>query len=230
MTCRTSITRLREVWLARAGLGLAALALGACSGPVSEGPSRTETRNVGDFHSLNISGTADARISVGPATSLTITAGENILKNVSTKVQGGMLLVESQQGWWWNRGDVRLQITMPVLQEVVVGGAGKINVEGAVGEALQLSLNGAGSVVAKGEIQALTVNINGAGKADLANLRTRAAKVVVNGAGDLTVHATDKLDAVVNGVGKVRYVGSPPALVTKVNGVGRIEQMAPPGP
>ena len=44
----------------------------------------------------------------------------------------------------------------------------------------------------------------------------------MNGAGRLLVHATHSLDAKLNGVGSIRYVGEPVSLRTEINGVGSI--------
>jgi hypothetical protein len=228
MMCRTSITRWRSQRLHGAVLALGgALLLTACSEPADNGPTRTETRSVGDFHSVRIGGAANATIQVGPASSLAVTAGEHTLENLTTEVRNGTLVVEQKNRWFWNGDDVSLAITVPVLRELTVSGAGNVDVQDARGESLQLSVHGAGDLTAAGEINSLSVNINGAGNADLSALRARSAKAVVNGAGNITVNATDELDAVVNGVGKVRYVGSPPKLDTQINGVGDVSQVSP---
>lgn len=232
MTSRTSTTRLRSDVL-RGGAGvLAALLLAACGGAFEEGPARTEARDVGGFHSVNLRGAADASIRVGEAPSLSATADDATLRELRTEVRHGMLIVEQKGGWPWSRKGLKLDITVPELREVVISGAGDITVDGARGQSLELSLQGAGNLVAGGEIHSLTVHINGAGNASLAGLHAREARVVVNGTGDVTVRASDALDAVVNGVGSVRYLGTPPRLETQVNGVGgieRIEEPAGPG-
>jgi hypothetical protein len=100
-----------------------------------------------------------------------------------------------------------------------------VGVRAARGESLELSLQGAGNLTADGETDHLRVLINGAGNADLAALRARSARAVLNGAGNVTVHAVEELSATVNGVGSVRYVGSPPKLDTQINGVGDVVQV-----
>lgn len=228
MTCRTSITRLRRDAL-RGGAGvLAALLLAGCGGAFDDGPARTEARSVGDFHSVNVRGAADASIRVGEAAGLSVTANDAILEDLRTEVRHGMLIVEQKGGWIWSRKHLKLDITVPELREVVVSGAGDITVDGARGQSLELSLQGAGNLVAGGEIQSLTVHINGAGNASLGGLRAREARVVVNGTGDVTVNASEALDATVNGVGSVRYVGTPPRLETQINGVGGVERIEEP--
>lgn len=224
--CRTSTTRLRDSSLRRAAAGLAgALLLAACSGPASDGPATTETRTVGDFHALRVGGTANATIRVGPAPSVTVTASAGTLARLTTEVRNGTLVVEQKGGWFWNGDDVKLQITVPALREVTVNGAGNVEVQEARGESLRLTLQGAGNVVARGEVDQLDVTINGAGNGELSGLRARTVKAVVNGAGTVTVHAVEALDAVVNGVGKLRYVGSPAKLDTRINGVGNVSQI-----
>lgn len=227
MTCRMSITRLRRDSL-HAGAGVLLALLAGCGGAFEDGPARTEARSVGNFHSVNVRGAADASIRVGESTSLAVTAGDATLKDLRTEVRHGMLIVEHKGGWFWQRGRLKLDITVPELREVVISGAGDITVDGARGQSLELSLQGAGNLVAGGEIHSLTVHINGAGNASLAGLHAREARVVVNGTGDVTVHASEALDAVVNGVGSVRYVGTPPRLETQINGVGNIERIEEP--
>jgi hypothetical protein len=213
-------------WCALVAAVLAATALAGCDDrPFDAGPVRSETRNVGDFHSINIRGAASGSIRVGGATSLELTGGERTLENISTEVRDGRLIIDSKKGWLWHHGEVNLQVTVPVLREATISGAGNLGIENVQGDALELAVNGAGNIVAMGEIQSLTVHINGAGDADLAGLRAHNARVVVNGTGNVTVNAEDALSADVNGVGSVRHVGKPAALQTRVNGVGRVTQL-----
>jgi hypothetical protein len=201
--------------------------LAACSGPAGDGPVSTETRDIGDFQALRVGGAANATIRVGPAPSLTITASADTLASISTEVRNGTLVVEQKDRWFWSGDEVKLEITVPVLREVTVNGAGNVEVHEARGDALRLTLQGAGNLVARGEIGTLEVTINGAGNGELAGLRARAVKAVVNGAGSVTVHAVEELDAVVNGVGKLRYLGTPAKLDTRINGVGTVSQIPP---
>lgn len=52
----------------------------------------------------------------------------------------------------------------------------------------------------------------------------------VNGAGQMDVLATRRLEAQLNGVGSIVYAGNPPELVTTINGVGSISPAATPAP
>jgi hypothetical protein len=222
-----STTRWRSGFIRTALVALAtAAALAGCS-RMESGPVRTESRNVGDFHSVEVRGSADATVRVGPATSLSVTAGENMLAELTTEVRDGKLIVEQKRHLFWDNADVDLVVTTPALRAVTVLGAGNVEVHDARGESLRLGVNGAGNMTAMGEVDSLEVDINGAGNAELAGLKARKARAVLNGAGNLTVNASDELNAVVNGVGSVRYVGTPPKLDTQVNGVGDVSQVKP---
>lgn len=226
MMYRTCITRLRSRSFRSTVLALAGAALlAACNGTGPDGPKQTEARNVGDFHSVRIGGAASATIRVGPTTSVAVTADGKTLEGLTTEVRDGTLVIQQKKLWFWRGDDVHLEISVPSLREVTVNGAGNVEMHDVRGESLQLAVHGAGNLVARGEIGTLDVRINGAGDAELSGLRARSVKAVVNGAGNMTVHAVEELDAVVNGVGKLRYVGSPPRLDTQVNGVGDVSQI-----
>lgn len=224
MTYRTFITRWRDPRAGRAVLVCAgSLALLGCGMQMDPGPIRTETRSVADFQVIELSGAADASIQVGPAASLTITAGENTLRELKSEVRDGTLKLDMKHGWFGNRGEVKLQLTTPALRRLEIGGAGNIQIHDVRGDSLQLVLNGAGNITAKGEVQSLDVQLNGAGNADLVGLQAQGAKVIVNGAGNVDVRVASSLDAAVNGVGAVRYAGKLGDLKTSINGVGEIK-------
>ena len=65
------------------------------------------------------------------------------------------------------------------------------------------------------------VSIKGAGAISAGGLKAKRGKVTVEGAGQVTVHASDELDAEVSGAGMIWYIGSP-KLKSNVNGVGMI--------
>jgi hypothetical protein len=66
--------------------------------------------------------------------------------------------------------------------------------------------------------------MSGAGKVDLAELVVADAKVTVDGVGSVVVYPTDELDATMNGVGAIHYIGEPRKVTTHMNGLGTIGQ------
>jgi Putative auto-transporter adhesin, head GIN domain len=201
---------------------LAVLALAGCQAQDS-GPSTTEDRPVGTFHSIELEGAAQLDILVGPTPSLTVTGGPKALAAFTTRVDGDKLVLKSNSSLWKpNFGTVIVRVTTPQLQALKVSGAGEITVNGISGAALDVSFDGAASLEANGMVGTLTVQMNGAGKMDLSQLEAVSALVTANGAGSIDVNSTGSLDATVNGVGTINYYGKPAKVTTAINGVGSI--------
>ncbi len=216
MMCRTFTTRSLSAFAVIA-------VLGGCSGH-SSGPPTTEQRQVGDFHGIDLRGAADLDVTVGPATSVTVTADATTLARLQTEVHDGKLVIDHQRGWSWISGsNVKVQLVTPQLDELTISGAGDVSITGVKGAKLELKLNGAGNLKASGETQDLQANLSGAGSVDLSQLNAHDAQVSVNGAGELKVRATGALDATVNGVGSISYAGNPQPVKTQINGVGSIK-------
>lgn len=231
MTCRTSTTPSRDR-LARALLaGCAAIALSACGADTRE-PPRTERRGVDAFHSVDLRGAAEVTVQVGGPTSVEVTATPAALAGVRTTVHNGTLTIDHGTGpLLLGGGDaVKLAISVPELHAFAVNGAGNVRIDGVDGTALALVLQGAGQLVATGRTASLNARINGAGNMDLAGLEAIDATVAVNGAGHLSTRVGGSLQAEVNGVGAIRYAGSPQKLDTRINGLGSIAPASESGP
>jgi Putative auto-transporter adhesin, head GIN domain len=226
--CRTSITRWPEN-CARAALLVALTALAACSG--EHGQTLTEQRGVDAFHSVDLRGAADVSVTVGPATSVSLTAGAETLKGIETRVQNGVLIIDNEPGWrWFSRtGKLEVRIETPLLNALAVNGAGNVTITGVRGTALALALQGAGNLTAAGQTAALNARINGAGNMDLSQLVAGDASIAVNGAGSLAANVTGSLQATVNGVGSITYSGNPQKVEPQINGVGSIAPATPSG-
>jgi hypothetical protein len=215
--CRTSTTRWRSALAA-------SLLLAGCSGGASN-PIETQRREVTGFHAIELRGAGELTVTVGPASALSVTANRAVLDKLRTEVKDGRLYIEHEPGgWrWFSRGvTLKLVVATPALDGLQVNGAGNVSITGATGPALALELSGAGNLEAVGETGQLEARINGAGDMQLARLIARDAKVSVNGAGNMQVHATGALEATVNGVGSIQYAGNPQPVKSEINGVGSI--------
>ena len=200
-----------------------ALLLAGC-GAASSGPPVTQERGLDAFHSIDLRGAAELDVLVGPHQTVTLEAVPEELAHIKTTVVHGELVVEHDStGWLKLRdGHLKLRVTLPKLNALALNGAGHITVSGLAGGATSMVLSGAGDLEASGQLDTLTARLNGAGNADLSHLTAGSATVAVNGAGNLVVQATRSLDAKLNGVGSIHYLGKPEQLSTEINGVGSI--------
>lgn len=213
-----SITRLRRA--CGALLGVAWLA--GCSGP-PPGPMNDQTRTVDAFHAIELRGSGEAFVKVGKPQALVVSTQQSAHSRIVTRVQDGKLIVENVKGnWYHDRPTLRLQIDVPALDAVTLSGGTVLAIDDMTGPRLALSVKGAGSVRAAGEVSALKVQLDGAGSMDLTKLQAGDASVTVNGTGEIRLHVTGQLEATVNGVGNVKYAGNPREVVRHMNGIGSI--------
>jgi hypothetical protein len=213
-------------WSRRALRGAALLllsVLAACQ-RYEEGSQVTQNRGVDAFHSVELRGAATLDVLVGAQQSLVVEGGSRGLERLRTEVRNGRLVIESRGNWLWNQGTTRLRvrITVPQLRALELNGAGNITINGLDGGALALVLSGAGALEGGGRVETLTARVNGAGSIDLSRLEATDAEVAVNGTGSIDVNVTGRLDATVNGVGNIEYLGKPAQLNSSINGVGSI--------
>ena len=183
----------------------------------------TELRDIGSFDRIESNIGADIIVSIGATQSVSLTYDDNLIGYVTTKVRGRKLVVESSRSFSSSR-DCQIKIVVPQLEEVSVGGSGKIEVVGLDADRFAVEIDGSADVVASGEVGELVIEVNGSGNVDTRDLVAGEATVEINGSGDVHVMARDYLTATVNGSGDIVYTGNPGQVVKNVEGSGRIRR------
>jgi hypothetical protein len=153
-----------------------------------DGPRVTQTRDVDTFTRIDNDSSADVRLHVGEPLSVRVRAGEKVIDDVHTDVRDGVLRVRfDHSGFGGN--DVVVEASVPSLQGIDVSGSGDIE--------------------ADGRTDRLSLDVDGSGDADVADLVARTARVTVSGSGDASVRADDELDLRLDGSGDIEYRGNP---------------------
>ncbi|MGH7549188.1 MAG: head GIN domain-containing protein [Gemmatimonadota bacterium] len=224
---------------------LAATACGISIGePGVRGSGRriAETRPVGDFDRVHVSGEFDVRITSGTSPSLRIEGDDNLLPLVETRIVDGALRVRSDRDLDPDRR-ILIEIGTPALVGVEtsgssdvratgvrshafdagVSGSGNLDVEGSFGD-LAISVSGSGTVVGKGAATTVDVEVSGSGDVDLLAVRARTARVSTSGSGDVSLAVSESLDASTSGSGEVRYSGRP-SVNASVSGSGGVKRI-----
>jgi hypothetical protein len=202
-------------------LGL--ISIGSCN-PYAihgSGHAKTESRAVASFAKIDLAGSPDVEVAVGPAASVSVTTDDNILPIIETKVDGETLKINSKRSYNTSLG-VKVSITVPDLQGVSVSGSGNIHVEGLKAGDMDASVTGSGDITLNGVVDRLRARIVGSGDLRAGDLAAKNVQVSVTGSGDAAVRATEQLDARVTGSGNVRYSGNPPQVQHHVTGSGDI--------
>jgi putative autotransporter adhesin-like protein len=200
----------------------ATLALTACFG-VDAGPTTTQTRDVDAFTRLKAEDEVDVNLRVGESRRLRVRAGEKVIDDIRTEVRNGTLYV-AYDGPSIREGRLLVEVSAPTVEALAITGAADVRVDGLDADAFDIRVSGAGDLAAEGRVQRLTLDISGAGDADLAELVADDARVELSGSGDAEVRASELLDAEVRGAGDLAYRGDP-RVREDVSGSGEIEQV-----
>jgi len=199
------------------------ISLGSCNPNAihGSGTAKTESRAVASFSKIDLAGSPDVEVTVGPAASVAVTADDNLLPIIETTVDGETLKIDSNHSYSTSLG-VKVKITVPSLQGVSVSGSGNIHAAGLKNGELEASVTGSGDVTLSGVVERLRARIVGSGDLRAGELDAKNVRVAVTGSGDAAVRATEQLDASVTGSGNVRYSGNPTQVGRNVTGSGDI--------
>jgi hypothetical protein len=203
----------------------------ACEGRVGpveivrgSGTVVTETREAGGFDSITLDGAGQLVIDQTGSESLSITADDNFLPYIETRVRGRELIISIQKDVVFNDiTELTYNVTVSELIALELNGAADITISNLSGEEWSVELNGAGRITVAGEVTRQTVELNGAGSYEAAELKSQQAIVKHSGAGLAVVQVSDTLDATIDGIGSIEYIGDP-QVTQDVSGLGSVRQ------
>lgn len=197
----------------------------ACGDFKEFGPTVSESREVGSFDAIEMKGAARLKIAIGEPESLEIEGPEEVVERLETSVDDGTLRIRSQPRDWIGGGNDRnltVRISVPRLEALRIEGGNDVDLRGFDGGSTQIDAEGAVNMHGQGRLDELEIRMSGAGKVNLEKLVVADAKVTVDGVGSVVVYPTDELDATMNGVGAIHYIGHPREVTTRMNGLGTI--------
>jgi hypothetical protein len=212
--------------------------------------NKTQSLSVGSFSGVDVGGSIDVNVVVkqGTQSTATLIGEEEDITNTEYKVQNGVLVIGPKK-WYKHkmRGDkLQLNITVPELNRVDLSGACNADVKGAATsekfivnlsgacnvtiaelfvQALSVDISGAGSFTAnRGKVDQAKYNISGAGSVSAAEVVTQKASSDISGTGSAELNVSDNLEASISGAGKIRYKGRP-TVKQQVSGVGSVRPL-----
>ena len=200
---------------------------GILDGVSGSGNRQKQKRDLASFNSISADGAYQIVIVCQQPVSLEIEGDDNILPLVSTDVSNNVLHIKSFRRYSVSE-PIKLKISVPNLEGIVVNGAGNIDVSGMKNEKFEIDANGAPSIRVSGETKLVDIDTNGAGKIDTHKLHASKAIVDSKGVSRIDVHAADQLDVTVAGPSNVTYEGNPVVNKT-VSGPGSVEKKASAG-
>lgn len=225
---------------------IAAVAAGlqSCHKIVGEGPVITESRNAGNFTSIEYAVPADLSFIPSDHNEITIEAQQNIINVIETFVSGDELKIRVRNSVMLHSSErIRVTVKSATVSGLSVNGSGDLSIVPQFAPAsLRLKVNGSGSIRAEnintgtlsanisgsgkieinnGNADRADVAISGSGKVDMLGLRAATASTETSGSGTTRLHVKDQLDVRISGSGDVFYKGSP-AVSTHISGSGSV--------
>lgn len=218
---------------------LLALVLIAAATPAAAAERRY---SVTDFDRIVVEGPYIVRLSVGRATTASAEGSQAALDRVSLDVNGRTLRIRRAATWWGGNpgeqiGPLNIDLTTRSLRSARLVGSGRLEVQRAEGQRVDLTVEGSGELVASdieadnlslglagagrlevaGNAETLNADIQGTG--DLAAAALRAANANINAVttGSVAVGVSDSVTVTALGLGEVEILGSPACTVRGQN-------------
>ncbi|MDE2430996.1 MAG: DUF2807 domain-containing protein [Burkholderiales bacterium] len=182
-----------------------------------------QTRNLGGFKSIRSKGAYSLLVQAGKAQSITIKGNESFINSVKTDVFGDELVISSKEKHSIRiSDDAQVVVTVPELERFKMEGAGKTSLENINAPRFELSYEGAGMLTVEGKTKFFTLKAKGVGLVDTKQMLAEDVRVNVEGVGAVSVNASDKLNASVQGIGTLTYYGHPRSINKSVEGIGSV--------
>jgi len=210
----------------------AILTVTACNASIIKGSGDliTETRQVSNFDSIDLSGSGEVIVTQGGSESLTIETDDNVMEHVKAEVVGGTLELGFEEGLNLidhtrliftvgvddlkslkisGSGDIESDMIETPRLDAIISGSGDVQITDLTAEEVTAKISGSGEIDLAGDATDQDVTINGSGKYLAGDLCSDSVKVSISGSGDATVCATESLDSNISGSGSVNYYGRP---------------------
>jgi hypothetical protein len=217
--------------------------VGLAQGVPGNGVIQKATREVGDFHEVEVHGAFQATIALGERRPVVIEGDENLLELITTEVRGERLVVGVNNKTGINpTKPITLTVTTPALDAVILGGASKADVtagesdkftvhasgatkatvKGLKTKTVDVEASGASQVTLEGSGETVKLGVSGASKANLTAFPVGSVQAEVSGASSAVVNVSQAVKGGVSGASELKVEGTPTARNVSTSGASRV--------
>lgn len=186
------------------------------------GDSARETRVLEDFRAITITGPIEAEIRTGGEPAITLTADDNLLPLIRSRVEQGRLTLDLEKSVR-SRHAIEAHIRVPRLEALDITGSGDTRLELGDADRMAIRLVGTGDLTASGRVGTLEIESTGAGDIDTVELRAGAVSLDSTGSGDADITALQRCELTLLGTGDITVHGNPPERHVSSLSVGEVE-------
>ncbi|MEP0898477.1 MULTISPECIES: GIN domain-containing protein [Leptolyngbya] len=162
------------------------------------------------FSSISFKSVGKVTVQQTGKESLTITADDNILPLLESRVANNILYLALAKDSKMNPTQpIKFVIEVKSLESLSTDGVGSVEAQGIQGKRLAVAMDGVGEVAIAGSADTLDLSLSGVGSYQGEAFQTQQATVRNSGVGSAVVNVSQQLNADLSGVGSIEYVGSP---------------------
>lgn len=177
---------------------LIALLFGSCNYSVNlksltgSGHVTTEKRMVeGDFKSVQVSNAIDLVIEQSDKTEITVEADDNLQKDITTKVENGVLIIRCKYNSFFNVKSKKVTVKMPIIESLKASSASKITTSTILkGENITLNASSAADMDLNIEFDTIICD---ASSGSAINISGKALKLETSSSSGSDINAKDLL-------------------------------------
>jgi hypothetical protein len=204
----------------------------------------SETRKVGDFAKIDVSGEFKVNLKQDSTSSLTIIADDNLLKYIKTSVNGDKLRIYTKKNICGS-GELVVNVGIRNLNEVDASGAveiasnGKINtgdlkfnLSGATKLTMDLNAanvntegSGATKINLTGQASSHNIDLSGAGKINAFDFVVGNYNIETSGATKCQINVLNSLSVHTRGASSIQYRGNPKTINNDKSGASSIKKV-----
>jgi hypothetical protein len=182
------------------------------------------SRQLPSFIAINAKGAFTMTVEVGKAQSVLVSGDDKFIAALKTEVIDNELQITLPEKTFKGKQDnPRITISVPSLSRVKVEGAGETLLNKINTDRIDISYLGAGHLAANGKVKYLRLSAKGVGQVDTRKLQAERVDVNFEGVGEVSVYATELLNAVAKGIGGLTYYGHPKIINKSVAGIGNVQ-------
>lgn len=184
------------------------------------GRVKGETREIPSFARVEVEGPFSVVIEKGKENTVLIRAQEKIIPLIRTRVEEETLFISSRNNFCATKD---LKITVFYRETIkAISFAGSVDgiVENLETDAIQFSLSGSSSLVAKGSAQKMDIQLEGSSSLDAEHLHTETATAHLDGASDALIYTKKALKADIFGASGLVCHGRPEKVEKHITGAG----------
>ena len=208
-----------------------------------------QTRLPGEFDAITIGYPGTVIIRQSDKNYVTVEADDNLLPQLATRVEDGILLIENEEDQYFHRvvptQTVVITIHVKDLRQIVTVGEGRSEVNGLKTDdfllsqkcnvdavltgldvgSLRVNMSEGGKVTSTGQAHQLFLSIAKKGEFDGTDMQTQVVQMSISGTATATTRVKDEIQASLNGRVTVNYYGLPSIIRESITGVASINKV-----